>query len=239
MLLPGLHAQLFTGTWLGVLKTLNRGAYVSNVALRLKGLLEKQAQLRAPPGQRAQPLPPKILDALTEQLNADTALADALGSTTALSIWHRLCRVRLDEPKLLESLPPQSQGRWLVEAINARFLGDLESLVRDDALQAARTKASASLKALREAVDAAAFDARSELWDLTRVEEATAAAAAAAQELQKERQQASSAAIEEVERRRTLWKATLGQLRSTHASVPAVTAELSRLSSSVDGSSSR
>lgn len=232
-LAPGLQAQLVTGTWLGLLKSFYPKGYDADVALRLRGLLEKQAALRGTAGAGAQ-LTPQVLEQLTEQLNQDRPLADALGSTAALRLWHRWEKFPLDDPKLLETAPEGSQGRWILQALKDRYLGDVEAASRQTALAASAQEAHLRLRALREASDLLSFQASHgvrSMDQLLKVEKASESAEEALSKLEELKatvkaleasspQQFSSAGADE-------WARKLKQLQAKYA-VPAIAAELKR-----------
>jgi len=227
-LIPGLYTQLFTGTMLGLTKTVNYDAYLYSVATRLQQLLAKQAKLR---GVAAPAASRDALAALQERLKADQPLAEALGSTTTLGIWHHLERTQLDDKALLERFAEGSQPRWVVESLQSGFLGDVEVLGRESAVASAAKEAARQMRALTEAVDAAAFGAAQRAYGagdrgaMTQVQKAADAAAAAMRQLEK----ASQRPAVEIAADRTAWEAKLVGLEREHAGVPAVAAELRRL----------
>jgi len=231
--IPGTYAQLTTGTWLSILKSTNTGAYADAVATRLQGLLVKQAALRAEKGKAKPTLSQAALDAMATQVKNDAVLLDALGSTTALGMWHKLEKTPLEDPSLVQGTQSDSQVRWLVEALRAGYLGDVETVARESALEAAAANASQSLKKLVEAVDATAFRARYSVHctgagsAMASVEEASAAAAASIKALEDSRVQAEESASG-ADRGR--WEAKLQEMAQQYADVPAVANELQRLS---------
>lgn len=229
-LVPGLYAQVVSGTWLGVLKATNRGAYTAAITQRLQALLQKQAKLRAPKGEAAPQLGRAALESMAEQLKSDDALLDALSSTSTLGIWHRLEKVPLDDPQLIEGTSSDSQVRWVIEALRAGYMGDVETAGRQSVLEAAVLAASRRLRELREEVDKAAFEAQHGALGvgggstLGAVQEASTKAAAALAALEEARSRAR-----EEDADRVAWDAKLKDLLKAHAGVPAVTAELRRL----------
>jgi len=233
-LVPGLHAQLFTGTTLGLLKTVSADRYADAVAGRLRDLLIRQASLGVPRGQRAPQLPPAVLEAAMQRLKEDKVLTEALGSTAALAVWHKLERTPLNDPALLQDYPPDSQARWLLEALRAGYTGDLEEAARSGAVTEAAKEAVKALRALDEAVDAVALNTQHGILEaggaggLAEVEKASSAAAEAMAALEKARAEDPRAAAVGAERRSS-WEAKLAELRAAHAATPAVATALQRL----------
>jgi len=233
-LVPGQYAMIVTGTKLGLVKVASPAKYRDAVAERLAELLVKQAQLRAQPGEKVN-LSPQMLDAARQRLLADPVLTEALGSTSALAIWHKLERTPLDDPKLLQDAPSASQSRWIVEALRTLYGSDIEAAARTSALEAAAENASKELRALNEAVSAAVvckqhgvFEAGTGDGGLAEVEKASEAAAAALSELEKARTQAPENAAVLAQRRKD-WEAKATELQAAHRGMPAVAAELQRL----------
>lgn len=234
--IPGTYAQLTTGTWLGFLKATSSGAYADAVATRLQGLLLKQAALKAGKGKPKPDLSKTALDAMSQQLKSDPVLLDALGSTTALGMWHKLEKTPLEDPSLVEGTPRDSQARWLVEALRAGYLGDVEAAARKNSLEVSAANAAQNFKRLAEAVDAAAFRARYEVHAtgagsaMANVEEASASAAASIKALEDSRSNSEENDVSGDDR--VAWNAKLQELLQLYADVPAVANELNRLSRS-------
>lgn len=226
-LFPSLYAQLFSGTWLGVLKTANYDMYVGAVSMRLRDLLTKQAKLR---GVTA-PMSPDTLTALSEQLKGDRPLAEALGSTTTLGIWHKLEKSRLDSKELLDSFPAESQARWVIEQLQTGYLGDIETMGRESAVTSAAEAAAKKLRALSDAVQVAATGAAYNAYgtdkrgSLAQVQKTADEAGAAVKKLQ----EAAKRPTGEIAAERNAWEAKLAELETQHADVPAVAEELARL----------
>eukprot|EP00931_Biecheleriopsis_adriatica_P101858 TRINITY_DN76920_c0_g1_i1.p1 TRINITY_DN76920_c0_g1~~TRINITY_DN76920_c0_g1_i1.p1 ORF type:complete len:372 (+),score=92.39 TRINITY_DN76920_c0_g1_i1:33-1148(+) len=236
-LVPGIHAQIMTGTWLGLLKTVNPGAYADNVANRLRMLLIKQAKLKSGPGRQPE-LPKEALDLLCQRLKEDKVLVDVLGSTAVLGMWHKLERTPLDSPKLLNAWGAQSQERWVLEALNAGYYGDVQALASQSGLAVAAQNAATKMKALREAVDAAQFSAQQGVMVsgsaglLAQVDKASTDVASALHELGKAKEEAQkSAAGQAASDDAAAWQAKLKELQAAYAGMPAVAAELKRLES--------
>lgn len=234
-LCPGLHAQVVTGTTLGLVKSVSPDRYYDSIAGRLRALLLAQARLRAPAGQPAQPVPPRVLDEAAARLKSDPVLTEALGSTAALAMWHKLERTPWDDPALLRDSPPNSQSRWILEALRAGYLEELEAGSLGGELEAAGKTASRALEDLRTAVGAAArcaeqgvFEAVDGAGSLAEVEKASRVADNALSALEAVRAKASqhpAAAVDYQSR----WETKLQSLLATHADAPLVAAELKRL----------
>jgi len=237
---PGTYAQLSTGTWLGILKSFNTNAYNEEVVKRLQALLLKQAELQAPRGAPKPKLSQGALDALSQQARADPVFLDALGSTTALGMWHNLERTPLTDESLVQDLPRDSQARWLVQALREGYIGDVAMAARESALEVAANAAADTLGKLREAVDSAAFGAKNGVLavgpgsSMARVQEASVKAAGAVEALQAARDRfAEAGGRADGSADRGAWQAKLQELSLAHASAPAVAAELRRLSQSI------
>lgn len=232
-LVPGLHAQVVTGTQLGVLKAVSQDRYNDAVSTRLKTLLQKQAQLRSgkptfgPPAQ----LPATVLEAVDARLKADPVLMEALGSTSALANWHKFEKTLLDDPALLKDAAPDSQAVWILEALRSGYMEDLQEAARSGATQLAAKKATQALKTLKEAVDSAEIVAQHGIFEdadvssLAEVEKASAAASTALSALE----QARAHDPEQESKCRGAFSAKLGALATTHQGVPEVMDQLERL----------
>mmetsp|Transcript_7335 Transcript_7335/g.23104 ORF Transcript_7335/g.23104 Transcript_7335/m.23104 type:complete len:396 (-) Transcript_7335:93-1280(-) len=233
-LCPGIYAQIVTGTQLGIMKTVSFDKYGDAVGLRLRGLLIRQAQLNAPPGTSAPPLPPAVLEAAVRKMKQDKVLTEALGSTAALAVWHKLERTPLSDPTLLQDAAPTSQARWVLEALRKGYTHDLEAAARSGATAEAAKDAKEALQTLHEAVTAASLSSQYRLVEagvddsITKVQEASAAAAKAVGALQEAMTQDPAAAGQGQTLRKT-WEAKAAELRATYAAVPAVAVELERL----------
>lgn len=229
-LLPGLHGQLVTGTWLGILRTAAPPLYTETVSQRLKQLLIKQAGLRSG-GQAG--VSQEVLDGAVQRLKDDPTLLDALGSTSALRLWPRLEKMAIDDPGVLSGLAPDSQAAWIVEALRAGFLEDTEAAASEAKLLAASKEAARRMKALSEAVDTAGKSVKYGVFSsegsitLKAVEFASTRASEALQTL--EQLKAASVAKEASKEARAQWFHELSRLHDTHAAVPSVAAELQRL----------
>mmetsp|Transcript_33830 Transcript_33830/g.74024 ORF Transcript_33830/g.74024 Transcript_33830/m.74024 type:complete len:382 (+) Transcript_33830:46-1191(+) len=238
-LFPGIHAQLISGSWLGLLATLHPPSYRDNIATRLEGLLTKQAQLLAG-GRNGPKVPQERIRAIASAVKDDMALSQVLGSVPVLGVWHRLEKVPLNDPSLLDRLPPQSQGRWALEALKAGYFEDVEAAVRSASVGQAADAAAQSMEQLKKAVDKASFRASHGILQaggasgLEEVEAASAEAAVAIEELDKAREAAAADRTGgDVGMQKAVWSSKVNQLCDTHSGVPAVTAQLRRLSGDV------
>lgn len=223
-LLPGVHAQLMTGTELGFLKAFNKRSYATSVTERLRTLLMKQAKLGLPPGRKAPELPKEVLDSLCERAKDDAVLLEALGSTTTLRIWHKLERTPLDSPELKQQFAAQSQELWIVEALLTGYYADVKRLAKESSLAALSTEAWERSESLKKAVDVAAFGAQQGVRNpalLQKVQKASEEAALALKAMSKAR--------EDTKLEADGWEGQLRVLQAAHKDVPAVQAELQRL----------
>lgn len=235
-LVPGLHAQVVTGTQLGVLKVVSQDRYNDAVSTRLKTLLQKQAQLRSGSkfGQPPAQLPATVVEQVDARLKADPVLMEALGSTSALKIWHKFEKTLLDDPALLKDEAPDSQARWILEALRSGYLDDLQEAARSGATQLASKKAAQALTTLKEAVDNAELLAHNGIFEdagvssLADVEKASTAASAALEALEQARAHDPQGA-ELLSRQRQAFVEKLTTLVQAHAAVPAVIDQLTRL----------
>lgn len=236
-LAPGLHAQVVTGTQLGVLKAVSQDRYNDAVANRLKTLLQKQAQLRSGGSTFGQPpaqLPATVLEQIDARLKSDPVLLEALGSTSALAVWHKFEKKTLDDPMLLKDAPPDSQARWILEALRSGYMDDLQEAARSGETQVKAKKAAQALKTLKEAVDSAELLVQNGLFEdadlssLSEVEKASTAASAALEELKQARAHDPNG-DELLSKQREACAAKLTTLVQTHAGVPAVINQLERL----------
>lgn len=228
MILPGLHAQLVTGTELGFLKAFNKRSYANSVTERLRLLLVKQAKLgvKLTPGRKAPELSKEVLDALCERAKDDAVLLDALGSTSTLRIWHKLEKTPLDSPELKQQFAPQSQELWVLEALVTGYYGETKRLAKESSLAALSTAAWERSESLKKAVDIAAFGAQQGVRSpalLQKVQKASEEAASALEALNKAREDTKLEADN--------WEAQLRVLQAEHKYVPTVQAELQRLGS--------
>mmetsp|Transcript_54375 Transcript_54375/g.151480 ORF Transcript_54375/g.151480 Transcript_54375/m.151480 type:complete len:345 (-) Transcript_54375:50-1084(-) len=246
-LFPGLYLQITTGTWLGILATVSPKAYTRSVVQRLQQLLLKQVALRRKPGEPAPQLSQATLTAAETHLAEDPVLAQALGSMAILGIWHRMEKLPLDSPVLLESVPRDSQARWVLEALRASYFGDIEAAMAETNLNKAADDATKCLSRLREAVDTVAFKARHGVVQagseatkaLVGVEQATAAAAKAMKALDEARAKAGhQPRLTNDPVARDAWLAKIRDLSSVHSGCPEVMAELLKLQSVAEASSS-
>lgn len=232
---PGLQAQLVTGSWLGLLKSFYPQGYTANVADRLRALLSKQVELRAP-SQKLFPDPRRqeVFDAAVEKLKEDPVLVDALGSTSALQIWHKLEKTKLEDPSLTVGLNPSSQTVWVIQALRMKFLKDIEAAARESVLGTAVQEASKRLEQLKEAVAVAEFSAQSGVFGtaprsaFSQVAQASAEAAKALEALEKAK--ALPKNLFDAQQEQTAWRSNVQELEEKHASHPAVVAMLQRLS---------
>mmetsp|Transcript_59753 Transcript_59753/g.175299 ORF Transcript_59753/g.175299 Transcript_59753/m.175299 type:complete len:410 (-) Transcript_59753:31-1260(-) len=223
-LFPSIHAQVATGTWLGVLQAFNQGMFANQVTMRLRELLVKQAKLQG----KDVPLPQATLDAAIERAKGDEALINVMGSAPGLAIWHKLEKLPLDSPALLEGLAPSSQARWMVETLRGSYLDDVKQASKRGTLDGAALKAALSLQVLSQAVDAAALAARSGYASgskaLEAVEKASKEATEAIEAVSVARLEWPGVGIDS-----SGWDAKLKELETTYAEKPLVLAELKRL----------
>jgi len=233
-LVPGLHAQVVTGTQLGVLKMVSQDMYNDAVFRRLKTLLEKQAQLRS--GSKFPPVkvPATVLEKAEARLKADPVLLEALGSTSGLAVWHKFEKTLLDDPTLLQDFSPDSQASWILEALRSGYVDDVQEAARSGATLLAAKKAAQALKTLKEAVDSSESVVQNGIFEvadassLAEVEKASTAASAALEALEQARAH-DPESPSMLSTQNQAFNEKLSTLVQTHAGFPKVINQLKRL----------
>lgn len=235
-LVPGIQAQVVTGTQLGVVKAVNQDMYNTMVSARLKTLLQKQAQLRSGSkfGQPPVQVPAAVLERAEARLKADPVLMEALGSTSALAVWHKFEKTLLDDAALLKDAPPDSQARWILEALRSGYVEDLQEAASSSATMLAAKKAVHALKTLKGAVDSAELVVQNGIFEdvevssLAEVEKASAEASAALEALEQARAHDPQNA-ELRSKQGQAFDEKLMTLVQTHAGFPEIINQLKRL----------
>mmetsp|Transcript_62228 Transcript_62228/g.148478 ORF Transcript_62228/g.148478 Transcript_62228/m.148478 type:complete len:376 (+) Transcript_62228:56-1183(+) len=225
-LIPGIYAQLVTGTWLGLLKMASPGMYSKNIAMRLLQLFGKQAKLR---GDEIPSATPEQLQQVSDDLAASPALADALGSVTVLGMWHKLEKTSFTSPELLGQMAPTSQARWAMEALEGLYNEQVKAAGKDVSKQAGA--AETALKQLTEAVTAAARRRQCGVLasrDGSMLADVEKAGDAALQALSNLRSAGAGKAAVPAQQE-AAWQAKLEALRAKYSDHPALVEELDKL----------